>query len=77
MTVSVYVVEVETGLPGYRLEQHIKAETQQEAEDKVAANLKAAVISKNTYIRRDCTLAEATDFLAAKAVAEVVAEVAP
>jgi hypothetical protein len=56
MNYDVYEVEIETGVPGYRLVQHIKAFDYADAEAKVAAVQKAKVIGSSFW--RPCKESE-------------------
>lgn len=73
MTVSVYEVEIETGIPGYRVLQHVLAESADEAEAKVAEIQKAEVKKESTSIWRESKPKEEAVFLEAKA-ARIAAE---
>lgn len=56
MNYDVYEVEVETGIPGYRLLQHVKATDATDAQTKVAQIQDAKCIG--VTFRRPCTDAE-------------------
>jgi hypothetical protein len=61
---NVYEVELETGIPGYRVLRHVRAVDEQQAREKAQALHPDWPVSPHVTLRRPCTKAEIKEAVA-------------